>query len=190
MIFGDKLSFTEHIDDITRKSYRMLGFIFRCGKYFVSQSSMRILYSSLVRNKLEYCSTVWNPFYNNAIDQIERVQKKFRIAHPRPSYHLRLKHLKLHSLETRRFQNEEIMLYKLIHNHVDSSLCQQISFHQPSRTTRQGTTFYLPTMVTNYQENAPVYRVQRNHDRYFRVLNVVGLNLYSYKKLVRNSFVW
>ncbi len=76
IIFDDKLSFTEHIDDITRKSYRMLGFIFRCGKYFVSQYSMRILYSSLVRNRLEYCSTVWNPFYNNAIDQIERVQKK------------------------------------------------------------------------------------------------------------------
>lgn len=198
IILDDKLSFTEHIDDITRKSYRMLGFIFRCGKYFTSQSSMRILYSSLVRNRLEYCSTVWNPLYNNAIDQIERVQKKFtrlfyfkfQIAYPRPSYNIRLNHLKLHSLETRRLENDEIMLYKLIHNHVDSSLSRQISFHQPSRITRHGTTFYLPKMVTNYQENAPVYRAQRNHDRYFRGLNVVGSNLYSYKKLVRNSFVW
>lgn len=58
IIIDDKLSFRDHVDDMTRKAYRMLGFIFRCGKYFKSQSSMRLLYSSLVRNRLEYCSTV------------------------------------------------------------------------------------------------------------------------------------
>ena len=115
---------------------------------------------------------------------------KFQIAHPRPPYYQRLKRLKLHSLESRRLENDEIMLYKLIHNHVDSSLCQQISIHQPARTTRQVSIFYLPKMVTNYQENAPIYRVQRNHDLYFRNLNVIGSNLYSFKKLVKDWFDW
>lgn len=198
IIMDDKLSFDQHVDDITRKSYRMLGFIFRCGRYFSCQSSMRLLYSSLVRNRLEYCSSVWNPYYENAKDQIERVQKKFtrmfyfkfRIAYPRPHYHLRLKHLNLHSLETRRLESDEIMLYKLIHNHVDSSLCQRIYFQQSSRVTRQDSIFYLPKMDTNYQDNSPIYRVQRNHDVYFNKLNVVGSNLFSFKKLVRNSFEW
>lgn len=200
IILDEKLSFREHIDEITRKAYRMLGFIFRCGKYFSSQSSIRLLYSSLVRNRLEYCSSVWNPCYLNAIDQIERVQKKFtrmfyykfHIAHPRPPYDARLRSLKLHSLETRRLENDEIMLFKLVQNKVDSSLCRKVAFHQPIRTTRQNPTFYLPTMVTNYQLNAPIYRLQRNHDLYFRNLDVIesSLNLNSFKKLTRRSFDW
>lgn len=198
ILMDDKLSFKDHVDDLTRKAFRMLGFIFRCGKYFSRQSSMRLLYYTLVRNRLEYCSTVWNPCYSNAIDEIERIQKKFtrlfyfkfRLAHPRPPYDQRLRHLKLRSLETRRLENDDIMLYKLINNHVDSSLCQQINFHQPSRITRHVSTFYLPKMATNYQENAPIYRIQRNHDFYFKNLNIIGSNLNLYKKLVRNSFSW
>jgi len=159
---------------------------------------MRLLYFTLVRNRLEYCSTVWNPCYSNASDQIERVQKKFTrmfsfkfgIAHPRPPYYQRLKHLKLRSLETRRLENDEIMLYKLIHNHVDSTLGQKISFYQPTRFTRQDSIFYLPNMVTNYQENSPLYRVQRNHDLFFRNLNIIGSNLLSFKKLVKDWFDW
>lgn len=141
--FDDKLSFNEHVEDIIRKSYRTLGFIFRCGRYFSHRRSLHLLYSSLIRSRLEYCSTVWCPFYAEAIDRIEKVQKKFTrllyfrfdIAHPRPPYRERLKHLKLRSLETRRLINDEIMLYKLVHGHVDSTLCHNLSFHQPSSYT-------------------------------------------------------
>lgn len=198
VIIDDKLSFNEHVDYITRKSYRMIGFIFRCGKYFTSQSSMRLLYSSLVRNRLEYCSTVWNPFYTNANDQIERVQKKFtrmfyfkfNIASPRPAYNVRLKYLKLRSLETRRIVNDEIMLYKLIHNHLDSSLSERLSFRTPARLMRHESIFYLPKMVTNYQHNAPIYRIQRNHDYYFQSLNIIDTRPYAFKKMVKNFFEW
>lgn len=57
--FDDKLSFNEHVEDIIRKSYRTLGFIFRCGRYFSHRRSLHLLYSSLTRSRLEYCSTVW-----------------------------------------------------------------------------------------------------------------------------------
>lgn len=198
VIMDDKLSFNEHVDDITRKAYRTLGFIFRCGKYFSNQSSMRLLYLSLVRSRLEYCSTVWNPIYAKASDQMERVQKKFSrmfyfkfgIAYPRPPYDIRLKHLKLHSLKSRRLENDEIMLFKLIHGHVDSSLSQKISFHQPAINTRQASTFYLPKMFTNFQQNAPVYRFQCNHDAYFQGLDIVGTGTFSFIKSVRSRFGW
>ena len=170
----------------------MLGFIFRCGKYFSNQLSMRLLFSSLVLSRLEYCSTVWNPCYANANDQIEKFTRllyfKFHIAQPRPEYSVRLKHLKMHSLESRRLENDEIMLYKMVHKHVDTLLCQELSFHNPMRQTRQKSTFYLPKMATNYQKNAPLNRIQLNHDIYFGNLNVVGSSLYAYKKLVRRFF--
>jgi len=131
VLFDDKLSFNAHIVDITRSAYRMLGFVFRSGKFFKSQQSMKLLYNALVRNRLEYCSTVWSPMYLNAIDQLERVQKKFtrmfyfkfNIETPRPHYHVRLKRLKMHSLESRRIENDEIMLFKLVRGFADSSFC-------------------------------------------------------------------
>lgn len=157
VLMDDKLSFTQHVDDITRKSYKMLGFIFRCGKYFKTQRSMSLLFNSLVRNHLEYCSSVWSPYYVNAIDQLERVQRKFtrlfyykfNLGNPRPEYRHRLKYLKIHTLESRRNENDEIMLLKLVNNHVDSSLRNCLTYNHPQRSTRQNSTFYLPTMFSS-----------------------------------------
>lgn len=196
VIIDEKLSFKEHINMITRKSYQMLGFIFRCGKYFSHQSSLLILYNALVRNRLEYCSTVWNPIYDNSINQIERVQKKFtrmfyfkfNLEQPRPSYDIRLKRLKLHSLESRRLENDEIILFKIMHRFIDStSLHQRLNFYQPTRPTRwnKDQVFYMPKMSTNYEANAPINRIQSNHDEYFSAIDIFCDKLNKFKKDVR-----
>ena len=146
----------------------------------------------------EYCLSVWNPCYADAMNQIERVQKKFTrmfyykfgIQHPRPPYRERLQNLKLQSLETRRLNSDEIMLHKLIHNRVDSTLGQRLSFRQQVRTTRHNTVFYLPRMVTNYQMNAPVHRLQRNHDLFFGDLDIIGNASASFDKAVKGYFIW
>lgn len=198
VIIDDKLSFNEHVDQIVRKSYKMLGFVFRCGRYFASQSSLRLLYATLVRSRLEYCSSVWNPYYSEAMQQVERVQKKFtrllyfkfKIAQPRPAYPERLKYLKLQSLETRRLNGDEIMLHKLIHGRVDSTLSQRLRYNHPVRATRRVDVFYLPRIITNYQGNAPIYRLQRNHDTLFRELDIIGNASTSFDNLVKDYFDW
>lgn len=211
VIIDSKFSFDEHINVMTRKAYQMLGFIFRCGKYFRNRMSLTLLFNALVRNRLEYCSSVWNPQYVSEIDIIERVQKKFtrmlyfkfKLQYPRPNYNVRLQTLKMHSLESRRLENDEITLFKIIHNYIDSrSLKQSLCFHQPSRDTRrnqvtssdsrrsehQNQIFYLPKMSTNYQANAPMNRIQKNHDVYFSPVNIFNSSFSSFKKEVRQYF--
>lgn len=196
VIMDDKLSFSAHVEAITKKSYRMLGFIFRCGKYFNGQKSMMLLFNALVRNRLEYCSTVWNPYYANAVEQVERVQRKFtrmfyykfNLGFPRPTYPDRLKRLRMYTLESRRLINDELMLYKLIHGHADSSLRQKLCFNQPQRTTRQASIFYLPKMTTNYERNSPIHRIQRNHDTYFSSLDLFDNRLPTFKGKIKNFF--
>ncbi len=55
----------------------MLGFIFRSCKRFRNPESMITLYKAYVRSQVEYCSIVWSPIYQNSVDKIERVQRKF-----------------------------------------------------------------------------------------------------------------
>ena len=196
VIIDDKLSFNEHVDEITRKAYKLLGFVFRCGRYFTDRSSFLTLYNVLVRNRLEYCSSVWNPFYQNAVDQIERVQKKFsrflfyKFNIEKQSYDKRLKLLKLHSLESRRLENDELTLHKLVHHRIDSQLSNHLMFDRRHRSTRQRNLFYLPNFKTNIQRNSPLYRLQEHHDVYFSQLNLMDDRFLNFKSQVKDHFVF
>lgn len=180
--FEGKLNFKQHIQSITRKCYRMIGFIFRAAKRFKEPNSIIRLYYSYCRSRLEYCCSVWNPNYMKYIDMIERVQKKFtrmlyyKFQWEKPSYKERLKNLGMLSLESRRIQLDEILLLKIISGQVNTTMRSEIQFHIPQRFTRNPPTFYQHTPATNYAQNAPIYRLLSNHDKYFSSIDVTNPN--------------
>ena len=55
------LSWSTHIDIITSKARRTLGFIYRKFYRNVNSSVLTKLYTTLVRPLLEYCCAVWDP---------------------------------------------------------------------------------------------------------------------------------
>jgi hypothetical protein len=70
-----KVSFTGHIDVTVGRTLAMLEFLKRLYCKFRDPYTLKTLYVSLVRPKLEYASCVWWPFYGAYIDRIERVQR-------------------------------------------------------------------------------------------------------------------
>ena len=58
------------------KANRMLGFIRRSAFDTHEQRVCKLLYTSLVRSKLAYCSQVWAPQAVNLILDIERIQRR------------------------------------------------------------------------------------------------------------------
>ena len=70
-------------------------------KRFRDPESVITLNKAYVRSQVEYCSVVWSPIYQNSVDKIERVQRKFTrmIYHkfnwPKVEYPQRLERLKL-----------------------------------------------------------------------------------------------
>lgn len=175
----------------------MIGFIFRAAQHFKRPASIIKLYNTYVRSRLEYCSTIWNPHYEKYKDQIEKVQRKFtrmlyyKFNWFKPDYpSSRLRQLKMKSLETRRLQLDEMVLFKLIHGKIDTNLSSLISNYQPQRHTRHNVhqDFYLPTPSSNIQINSPIYRIQNHHNVYFKSGEIFNSTLSRYKAVVKESF--
>lgn len=167
VLLDSKLSFSDHISYITSKASRSLGFIFRIAKDFTQISCLKTLYCSLVRSTLEYCSVVWAPFYQNSIQRIESIQRKFtRFALRRttrengdnaPDYFQRCETIGLNLLSTRRDVAKATFVADLIQNNVDcQDLLQQLNLNGRNRTLRSHTFLRIPRARTNYGHNEPV----------------------------------
>ena len=94
----------------------MLGLLKRT---VVSRNATILLkmYKTIVRPHVEYCASIWSPFYKKDKDTIERVQH--RLTHlfkelRRLPYNDRLSELGLWSLEERRNRVDLVDVFKII----------------------------------------------------------------------------
>ena len=131
------LSFSKHIDDITRRAYQRTYMIY---KGFVSRDKIMLskAYTTYVRPLLKYYTPIWSPTYVNDIVKIENFQKYYtkRISSiSNLSYKHRLQCLKLDSLELRRLYFDMRMVYKIIHGLIDVAFDDLLTF-SPNRSTR------------------------------------------------------
>ncbi|XP_072018459.1 uncharacterized protein [Amphiura filiformis] len=70
-----KLNWKNHIQQISAKANRTLGFIKR-NFYSCPKSTKEAAYRFLVRPLLEYSSAAWDPHTKDSINQIEMIQKR------------------------------------------------------------------------------------------------------------------
>jgi len=94
----------------------MLGLIKRTIKNKTVDIMLR-LYKSLVRPDVEYCSSVWSPYFKKDKEQIERIQHRFTRLIPsikHMTYDERLAKLGLWSLEERKNRADLIETFKLV----------------------------------------------------------------------------
>lgn len=187
VMFDSVLSFRPHYDHICNKANRLLSFILRNAKPFKDPQSLLILYYSLVRSILEYCSSVWSPIYNTHIDRIESVQRRFvRVLSARcglrrklPNYNGRLAHFHMKSLERRRWVADLSALHKIANGSFDIRLLDQLNFKIPTRSVRTPQLFSIPSSNNNVSENNPLSRMC---NQYNAICHKVDLFLSSYKE--------
>lgn len=136
-------------------------------KHFRQVSCLKALYCSLVRSTLEYCSVVWAPFYQNGIERIEKVQRKFTryalrhipLVDPLnpPSYADRCNSLGLDLLSVRRDVAKAIFVSDLLKSSIDCpEILEQVNFYIQRRTIRSHQFIRIPRASTNYGRNAAV----------------------------------
>ena len=118
---SSKGTFEHHINDVVQRASNMSGWVLRT---FKSRSAtlMLTLFKTMVLSKLDYCSPVYHPTSSVSLTtKIERVQRAFTRKIERMEgfdYWLRLKLLRLYSVERRRERFVIIYLFKMLHGFV------------------------------------------------------------------------
>ena len=116
----DKLNFKLHISQKIAKANSMIYLIKHYFKY-LDADMLKLLYKSLIRPHLEYCSPVWSPVTKTEIRRIEGVQRRATKLVPELSnlpYSERLQFLQLPTLEYRRTRQDLIFIFNFIHQNI------------------------------------------------------------------------
>lgn len=176
VILDIQLSFKQHISFVVDKASKILGLIFRISKHFSDIYCLKSLYCSLSRSVLEYCSVVWTPHYNNGVERVESVQRRFlRFALRRlpwsdpyrlPSYESRCQLIRLEPLSVRRDTARALFIADILQGHIDCpALLEQVNINVQPRALRNNVTLRLPLQRTNYSMFGAIYGLQRLFNR-------------------------
>ena len=196
VILSSDLSWSAHVHYITSKAYKMLGLIRRSFSSSIPVSTKKILYISLVRSHLLYCSVVWRPHLRKDILLIERVQRratKYILNDFKSNYRSRLVSLQLLPLSMTLELNDIIFFLKSVREPSSSfDILSFVSFSNsdtrsssanklkyPLTSTTLSSHFYfnrlpriwnqLPVIEDNLSTNSAIVKVKQYFGRIFLI---------------------
>ena len=146
----NKLDWTSHIDNITNKANRSLGFIRRNIKT-KHQKTRQVAYNTLVRPQVEYASCAWDPYSKLHINKLEMVQRRAarwccNDFSPYSSVSDMVEKLGWQSLQQRRATSRVIMFYKIVYQLVAVEMPPYYS--HPTRTSARHHSLYFSQIST------------------------------------------
>lgn len=178
-----KLLFDVHINYISKKANRVLGFLFRTCHDFKNINSIRNLYMAYVNSILSFGSTIWNPQYNIYIDRLQNIQDRFIHYISKKFYNCSddqsfiIDQLKLISLADRRQLSDIKFIFKIVNSQLDSSsILSKLNFNVPSYNTRSKCFFKLSQGSTNYYLNSPLQRCCKSFNT---ISNIIEIDIFS-----------
>ena len=184
----DRLLFTSHINLMAQKAYKMLGFVLRISKDFKRAETLITLFNALVRSILEYCSACWNPQYKVYTRRIECLYHKFlrHLKQRHSNAEPLIKTLKDISLEKRRDLRDQVLLYKLVNNMIDSPLLvSKLNFACHRLGARTKPLFAVPKFKTKYASNNFVSRACKNFNVKHNNLDLFNVKFNNFKDCLR-----
>ena len=131
VLLSDDGKWGPHINTICNKANSTLGFL-RRNLYNCPQQLKDTAYKALVRSKLEYASSVWNPHLAKDIKLLERIQHRAarfvcRNYDWNNSVTDMLKNLKWDTLEQRRIDNSLFMLFKIVNKDISIDINEHLA---------------------------------------------------------------
>lgn len=187
------LKFREQAAAAVAKANQVLAVI-RRSFALIDETTLPMLFKTLVRPHLEYGNLVWGPF--NRADQraIERVQRRAtrlvsNIRHL--EYQARLRHLKLPSLYYRRRRGDMIHVYLMLHGGVDVSTLNMFEMHTGGVTRGHSLKLSKPRASCRARQNFFSVRVVNDWNGLpDAVVNAPSLNAFKNRLDTHWEFIW
>ena len=164
--FDNKIKFSQHINNICSRAMRALGFVKRNSTDFGAET-VRLLYFTLVRPILEYNSPVWSPHFQNQIQKIESIQRKFiryycykrSIKRNDFGYEDLLVKFNMKTLEGRRKMHDILMLHRLVTGSISCpQLLEMVGLMGNPKNTRSNQIFSISFYKTDRGRFSPISR--------------------------------
>ena len=135
--FDSGMKFESHIRSIASKGNSRVGII-RKTFCTLNTENFPLLYKSLVRPILEYCTPIWSPFQRKDINELEKVQRratKLVKGLQHLEYDERLLKLGLPTLIYRRKRADMLEVFKILHGHsnIDKDMFFQLNHREGAR---------------------------------------------------------
>ena len=160
VLFDSSLTFRKHIRNMVAKANSRIGMIKRSFS-MLSIQNFKLLYKSLVRPILEYCSSIWFPLYKGDVQEIEKVQRratKLVKQIRNMDYPDRLKALKLTTLTYRRKRTDVLQVYRII-NKIDNLNFEDFFKRNEMNTRGHDWKLVKPWAGSKLRQNTFSYRV-------------------------------
>ncbi|KAJ0173127.1 hypothetical protein K1T71_011303 [Dendrolimus kikuchii] len=171
VLHDSKFLYDKHIDHITKKAYKTLGFVMRVSSQFSNVKVLKILYGSLVRSLLEYASQAWNPMYDVYVNRIESIQRgflrffEFKCKVSDNHYEARCLRHHILPLHKRRQIADIVMLSKIAQSKIDSPyLLSKICLKVPTRRFRNPIQLFVSRISSYYRANSYFNRMSNNYN--------------------------
>ena len=172
IIFDSHWAFSEHIQYITSKAFKMIGFIKRSTFKFKSLETVTYLYKSLVLPLLTFGSVIWSPFTATGFSKLESVNKKFlRYASTKTSFPMSYNNhnynnisskCKIYTIRSYHHANDLIFVYKTIKNECDLPNHNELFVNRINiYNLRNFRTLFEKHNTRNFIFNSPLFRLRR-----------------------------
>ena len=193
VVIDDELNWSKHVDKVTKTTQRNVGVIKRA-KTYLPQSSLKLLYNSLVLPHFDYCSPVWSNRYQSHTTQLFKVQKRAARLIMNQSYEtpsvLLFKGLKWMTLEERFEFNRVLMIYKCLHNlappYLSAELVSPSQIHEHfTRITTSGE-LSIPKFQTDCYKHSPIVSSLRSWNSLDRLIREAD-SAFRFKSLIKRS---
>lgn len=174
VVFSNDLNPGLHIDTVCTKASNTLGYIIRASRSGLSIGALRLLYVTLVRPILEYCSVVWRPYQIGHKDRLQKIQRRFvrmigvRLGHDYTEVPMDEveKSLDLLPLAARRELADALFLRSVLQANIDCpEILALINLKVPA-STRIQEPFVRQQTSTSYEYNSVIPRLHNVGNNY------------------------
>lgn len=169
--FDSRFCFNEHVVLMCKSAFSVLGFIRRSANFLKNINTLKLLYCSLVRSKLEYAAVIWCPHVKYLEVLVENVQKRFlrflyfkSFGHytTQVPYSELLRIFQLDSLGKRRKMAMLVYLHRLVSGACDDmTLLSMLDFNVPRHNSRSRQLLQPRFSRSNIGANSPLNSMVR-----------------------------